>query len=114
MLADVARVTRACAVDAQSLVKEQLLAKRYLFGRHGIVSRDRHRVVTREAGGTQGGKRLSFWGNRCRSAGNRDRVLTATNECKYDQQETNFSVDHKMLLTLVLAKCLDGFSSSHY
>ena len=111
MLADVTRVTRSRAIDAQSLVKEQLLAERHLFGRHGIVCGDWHRFVT----GKSGWERLSFWGSRCRRrrrTGNRFRVLSATDEYndEADHEKTNFPVDHKMLLTLVSVKCLEGFS----
>src|SRR5215213_2193030 len=97
MFTDVTRVTRFRAVDAESCVKEQLLTKRDLFPRHGIVRRDRHLFVARESGG----KRLDLRSRRSRRTGDRDRVSTATDECNGNegyQKQSDCSVAHECYL----------------
>src|SRR5690242_9228106 len=48
MLADVARVARLRAVDAESLVEEELAAERDFLRSHRVVGRNGHRFVSRE------------------------------------------------------------------
>src|SRR5690348_2989638 len=48
MLADVARVARLRAVDAESLVEEELAAECDFLRSHRVVGRNGHRFVSRE------------------------------------------------------------------
>src|ERR1051325_10433939 len=88
MLADVTRVARTRTVDAESFVEKQLAAERDFLRRHGIVCRNRHRLVT----GESGRQRLS---RRSRSSTHWNGIFSAANdECNSGKQqaEAKFSV----------------------